>query len=32
MSDMKKEQLIRACDWFWPRIEAITDASGGFIE
>ena len=29
MSDMKKEQWIRAFNQFWPRIEAIID---GFIE
>ena len=32
MSDMNKEQLIRACNRFRPRIEAVIDATGGFIE
>ena len=32
MSDINKEQLIRACNRFRPRIEAVTDAGGGFIE
>ena len=32
MSDMNKDQLIRACNRFRPRIEAVIDASGGFIE
>ena len=32
MSDMNKEQLIRACNRFRPRIEAVINASGGFIE
>ena len=32
ISDVNKEQIIRACNWFRPRIEAVIDASGGFIE
>ena len=32
MSDMNKEQLIRACNQFQPCIEAVIDASGGLIE
>ena len=32
MSDINKEQLIRAYNIFRPGIEAIIDASGGFIE
>ena len=32
MSDMNKEQLIRVCNQFQPHIEAVMDASGGFIE
>ena len=27
-----REQLIRACNRFQPRIEPVIDASGGFIE
>ena len=30
MSGMNKEQLIRACNWFWPRIEEDINARGGF--
>ena len=26
------EHLIRAYNWFRPRIKAVIDASGGFIE
>ena len=32
MSDMNKKHLFRACNWFWPCIEAVIDTSGGFIE
>ena len=32
MFDMNKEELIRACNRFWPCIEAVIDDSGGFIE
>ena len=32
MFDMNKEQLIRAWNQLWLCIEAVIDASGGFIE
>ena len=32
MCDTNKKQLIRACDRFRHRIEAITDSNGGFVE
>ena len=32
MSDTNKEQLISLCNPFRPRINAVIDASGGFIE
>ena len=32
MSDMKKEQLMRACNRFRPRIGAFIYTSRGFIE
>ena len=32
MSDMNKEQLIKACNQFRPRIQAVIDACGRFIE
>ena len=32
MFDMNKKLLIRAFNQFWPRIEAVIDDSGGFIE
>ena len=31
MSDINKEQVIFACNRFRHRIEAVIDASGGFI-
>ena len=32
MSDIIKKQLIRACNRFRPRIEAVIDANGTLIE
>ena len=32
MTDINKELLIRAYNRFRPRIDAVIDASGGFIE
>ena len=32
MSDMYKDQLTSAFNWFRPRIEAVINARGGFIE
>ena len=32
MSDMNKEQLVRAFNRFRSHIEAVIDASGGFME
>ena len=32
ISDMSKDRLIRACNRFRPRIEAVDDACGGFTE
>ena len=32
MSEIDKDQLIRACNQFQPHVKTVIDAGGGFIE
>ena len=32
ISEIDKDQLIRACNRFRPRVKVVIDAGGGFIE